>query len=324
MPDSPSGDSFERLTQRVGVVGGLIAALVGLNTLVTSCSREQSQRYAEFRSAAGAEEATWRGLYNDYLATFDKDISEPDRQKRLIAIADLANREPPTFREFRLGYVSDDTDSKAAAIDRIARMKQGLLKAIGNPASSGEQVVQAIAQNENRAAEATAIRPRGDSEAAQVVQQAAVAAARLAPSPTPLTTTQIIAAGDPKGWDIDLFWCASPDPTVAQQNYSTALDRARLLGAAADARRPIADGVNLGRIRLRVLPAASQGKLPNGLVYPSLGNGLQLRYEDRAPRNRNELGAAQAIQQLLNRHSPPTALVTAGTPTPWYMSMFVC
>jgi len=322
--DSPSGGSFERLTQRVGVVGGLIAALVGLNTLVTSCSREQSQRYAEFRAAAGAEEATWRGLYNDYLATFDKDINETDRQKRLIAIADLANREPPTFREFQLGYLRDDKDSKAAAIDRIARMKQGLLKAIGNPDSSGEQVVQVIAQNEKRAADATAIRPRDDSEAAQVVQQATVAAARITPSATPLTTTQILAAGNPKGWDVDLFWCASPDPAVAQQNYSTALDRARLLGDAAEGRRPIAPGVNLGRIRLRVLPTSSQGKLPNGLVYPSLGNGLQLRYEDRTPRERTELGAARAIQRLLNQRSPATALITAGTPTPWYMSMFVC
>jgi hypothetical protein len=328
MPDQARGnsDAFDRLTKRVGLIGGLIAALVGLNGMLTSCSRDYAQRYADFRSATNAEEATWRALYKDYLETFDRNVDADDRRRRLLAIDKLSQRDPPRFDEFRLGWLSDDRESKEKAIARIAAMKKGLRAALENPDSSGQEVVRVIAQNQSKqAADTSAVRREEGRTVAPEAQAAALREAAVPPSETPNPKTQTLAAGSANGWDLDLFWCASRDPATEQGNYTIALARGRLLAQSATARRPIGSGVLLGRIRLRVLPTSSQGTLPNGLVYPQAGDGLQLRYEDKAPRNRIELGAARAVQQLVNRAAgPPADLVTAGTPTPWYMSMFVC
>ena len=324
MAEPTSSDSFDRLTKRIGVIGGLIAALVGLNTLVTSCSREQSQRYADFRAAANAEEANWRALYGDYIAAFHQSVEDDDRRKRLFAIEVLSRRDPPDFHEFRLGLLRDDPEAKRAAIERIRAMKAGLRAAITNPDASDPQVVKAVAQNQSdRTADATAIRPR-QGAAADRAQAVVQQAARVPPSVTPVAATQVLAAGSRTGWDLDLFWCASRDPVIERQNYSIALDRGRLLAQRANARTAIAPGVILGRIRLRVLPTSRQGPQASGFVYPVAGDGLQVRYEDKASSNREERTAGQAVLRLLNDRASGFSFFPSEQPTPFYMSLFVC
>lgn len=316
-------DGLERLSRRIGLIGGLIAALVGLNTLLTTCSREQAARYAEFRLAVAAEEAVWRALYDDYLSAFASNVDPESRRARLVAIQKLADREPPPFREFKLGLLRDDPDAKRLATERLWKMRTGLEAALGNPDSSVPQVVRAVEDSKKfREDEANKILPRS-GEAAIAVQRSIVAEVTPA-APQVTTRTQVLAAGVANGWDIDLFWCSSDDATINQQNYNIAMSKGSLLARISSARNTIAPGVQLGRVRLRALPPSRQGLLPNGLLYPRLGDGLQLRYENQAPSERIELPAARAVATLVNQSPPGAALFASQTPTPFYLSLFVC
>jgi hypothetical protein len=304
-------DGLDRLSRRIGLVGGIIAALVGINTVLTTCSNDAAARYAGFRQAVAAEEGFWKTLYGDYLGAFGRNVEVEEKRARLFAIWTLSDRDIPPFAEHRLGFLRDDSQTKQAARTRLVNMKRRLREAISQQRSSDVFVVQGLALEQFEQAEAT----KFSDTATEVVRLPVPASGSAAVN----LDTQVLSMGLASGWDIDVFWCAGGGAQTEAANYSVALDRARSLAAAATAQTQIAPGVRLGRVRVRVLPEARQGLIPGTrVINAALGDGHQMRAEA------SEAAAAERIAAFLNRKQPPFQPFQSQTRTPWYLSLFAC
>lgn len=117
----------------------------------------------------------------------------------------------------------------------------------------------------------------------------------------------IVSLAKPKGWNVDVFWCRGGDEQ----------DRLARATAAANALKGrSADGVTIGRIRIRALEAGRQG---NGL--PSAGDGAFVRVDDMP-------GKAQAVKVvrtlLANALGQQYTLSTTMSRIPQYISLFEC
>lgn len=309
--EKSTGDALDRLSRKVTVLGGIIAAFVGMNAALTTCSNESIARYAGFRKAVDAEEMFWRDRFNDYLGVFKADVPPAERKARLYALSALTQREVPRFQEYRLGWI-DDEKEKELAFKRLTAMRLRLNEALDREQSSDKDLAQERQQQNLAAGEATAIRPRSGTEVTEASQ--AVTAQSVAEAPVAGVTyrTQILSAGDPKGWDVDTFWCSGGDSASESRNYSRGLRIAQKLAGAAAARTEIAPGVRLGRIRFLALPDSRHGG-----IYPVRGSGTQMRFEAQ------ERAAANSVFKLVGGEGDIRG-IQSDTRTPWYFSFFSC
>lgn len=311
---------METLTNRLTVVGGMVAAIVTLNSSLSSCSKDNIERYTTFRTAVDSEEKFWNGLYEQYLSTFEPDPEGTDpaaekakREAKLRAIQALTNHAVPDFKEHQLGLLWNSTSAQEQASKNIAAIKKGLVDALSR--SEDPEVAQSTQAAIFAADEAQTGR-------APAAAQSAPAAAAPVPETEQTVQTgsvisyqsQTLSTGDAKGWDVDIFWCVGQNEAAL---YGKAAAVAQLLANAANApgSRLAGAGLLMGRIRLRSLPANLQG---NG-TYPASGRTIWI------DRNQREQQAGSALLKALNATQPPPfALKQTNRKSDWYMSVFVC
>jgi hypothetical protein len=109
------------------------------------------------------------------------------------------------------------------------------------------------------------------------------------------------AAGNSKGWDYDIFWCEEP---AANQ------DTAKRVFSAINAGDPAH-----GRLRLRSW-SASQNKQAGYAV-----TGYEIRGEP------SERPQVEFLKRIIDSSAPQpfdVRTTTGTTPTPWYISVWVC
>jgi hypothetical protein len=303
-------DPLEALSGPVAKISAIVAALVAFNTSITTWSNGTVQRYAGFRSAVTAEETFWKERFDDYFEALALDPSSPNRRAKLSALSILADHQIPDFKEYRLGLF-DDVEAKKTATERLRAMQKNLRDAIAEPAAS-DSVVAA----ERKVVNAFDVEQSAVGQKPDVTQQAAQARPeiKVSPAPTPSRDTQLLAAGDPNGWDVDVFWCAGREPE--QGIYESARKVAERLADAAGPGASRPEGLEkLGRIRLRVLPELRQGA---GKGYPD--SGAVIRFEPGGP----EAAAATALRTLIDPGARVFSLEPVRTRTEWYLSVFVC
>jgi len=84
----------------------------------------------------------------------------------------------------------------------------------------------------------------------------------------PTTADRVVTLGDPKGWDVDVFWCGGANGAAMADNAKRA---AAVLASAGGA--PIAPGISVGRVRVRELKTSNpRMPQPGGGAYVSIDN----------------------------------------------------
>lgn len=312
MADSTSQGVLAGIGRNITVLGTIVAAVVGINTALTTCSTEAISRHQTFRQAVDGEEQYWRSLYSDYLGAFGKGVEEPEREARLLALRVLADRDVPTFNEYSFGY-TDDRSAQEAARARLESMKSRLIEALSRPDSSTPAVAEKQqAQNFEAAVQTAVVPPR--SAAAQ--QSAPVAPAPVVSPPAAETgvsyQTLTLAAGDPKGWDFDIFWCGGGESVSEAANYQAGLNAARALANRSSGGERIG-GEKLGRVRLVMLPEQRQGG-----DYPARGSGYQIRPDP------TEVPMAEQVRGAIPSGKAYAISVNPPRPSAFYISLFAC
>lgn len=299
------------VARNITVIGSIVAAVVGMNTALTTCSNQTIARHQTFRQAVDAEEQYWRGLYSDYLATFGKNIETDEREARLYALGVLADRQIPKFDEYSLGYFGSD-GAKTLARDRLVTMKDRLQEALSRKESSTPAV--AIKQQDQAFAAAVQnVRTAVDRQADQVSPPPPIVQSPSIDAGVSYQT-QTFAAGDPKGWDFDVFWCGGGETRAEANNYRSGLAAARALSGFSLGGRRV-DGELIGRVRLVMLPAQRQGG-----SYPSSGSGNEIR-SDPMPAERK---LAEAIRQVIPGGGSYKLTSNQTMPTRFYLGLFSC
>lgn len=307
-------DILEGLNGRIATIGAIITGIVGFNSALTSCSADTVNRYAGFRGAVQTEEGFWKDRYTEYVEIVGEENPKV-RKDKLFALAALAQHDVPKFEEFRLGLF-DSGDARKVAIERLNGMRDTLNAALTSATTGDPDVAAAVQQSvafdDVQQAEVPA---RSGGETSVEVQAATVATVAAVSVGTPDFTNQVLSAGTPSGWDIDVFWCAGGGNENETTNYSSAVDVAKQLAAQASTGRPLSVGVKLGRVRLRPLPDLRQGG-----SYPARGSGNTLRAESST----GEQLAASALLTALNGSNHKFSITGSRMVTPFYMSAFVC
>jgi hypothetical protein len=302
-----SGGFFSRLGSSVGTITAVVGVVVAFNTAVTACTTERVARHNTFRDAVKAEETYWKGLYDDYLKTFDPTVmkDEPLRKAKRYAILNLANHIVPDFEEYA---VNDGLKSEAS--ERLVAIRSSLIDALQDSRASGPDIASASRNASYVADDADRLRQRGKAAPpVEQVEEEAVAAG--APGASLSYQTRLLATGDPKGWDIDVFWCQGP---VEEANFAKAQAAAESLAGRAKAGERLA-GQALGRVRLRSMPPAFQ-KRPG-----DPGRGDVVIWDDGA----GEQPLAAAVLATIN---PPAGnafhVVRSTARSRWYVGVFAC
>lgn len=315
--------SIDGLGKAIGTVATVIGVFVTANTLLNSCSKDRIDRAAAFRTAVKAEEQFWSGLYDRYLAAVAT-TNEDERRSKLIAVAMLATHDNPEFGEFGAWYESNP--AAASATLQLDRMRDVLQAALTDENSSSPAVAQEIqfildqrnSVRDRVASEGSAQTPpevTGQAKAATDAKAQAQASVLVPETGTviPYHGSRILASGPTTGWDVDIFWCAGGDES---ETFGRALRVGSTLAGAAQSSKPIAEGVTLGRIRLRSLPESQQNK---GLFFTS---GDAVVADDGA----GEKQAAAALGAYVSQQAAVSLrqVRSVGALTNWYLSVFVC
>lgn len=316
MADGQAGMSagvLDRISRNITVVGSIIAAVVGMNTALTTCSAQTVARHQTFRQAVEAEEVYWRNLYNDYLTVFRKETSEQERTARFFALSVLAQRNIPDFREYSLGLFGG-AGARQLAQERLTSMKSRLNEVLTRPETSDPRLA---AQKQDQAFVAALGGVRSSSDRQREEREAGTG--ETAPADTAAVASginylpQILSRGDPRGWDFDVFWCGGGGSSVEGVNYAIGLRAARALAEAGAGEARLA-GEQVGRVRLVMLPEGRQGG-----TYPARGTGLEIRPE----RDNGEPPMAAAVRQIVPGGGS-FRIIPSDTRSPWYVSVFAC
>ena len=303
---------LDNVGRNIAVIGSIVAAIVGMNSALASCSAETVARHQTFRQATEAEEQYWRGLYSDYLATFRRDVGPDEREARLFALGVLAERQVPKFEEYSLGWF-DKGQARTLASTRLDSMKARLLEALSRKESS----TPAVAEKQQEQAFESAVQNRVRTDANRKAEQAEPAPpviADVSPDAGVSYQTQILARGSPKGWDLDMFWCGGGESAVEGDNYRRGLLAARRL-AELSSSNAVVGGERLGRVRLVMLPEQRQGG-----DYPWRSYGNEIRSDRDAP----ELAFARQLQKTIPGGASFRLRVNDPPPSKYYLSLFSC
>ena len=319
-------DGLQWLSDNIGKVSTLIATLVGLPSLLFTCSSQNIERNKSFQSAVLAEEQGWKNLYDQYLETLALDDSKSALKKeRFRAICEFSRRSIPDFREFTLGEIlpSYSKTAQNAARDRIDALKKALVDSLKE-----QGINQGASRCEFDLAEGDAI-PRADASIRETptstsvppkVTKTQIAITKTQMSQMPkrpeelanvatVGTNVIVSVGSARGYDVDIFWCRGAGET---DRFERANMVANSLGSLPNNR--LSDGNLIGRIRLRPLSVETQ-KNP---FYPS--SGYIVRGDSY------EKSVVNTLVQFLNSKASvgPFIAEESGSDTRWYLSAFVC
>ncbi len=298
--EHPAVNPVESIGKIVALISAIVGVTISANTLLSSCSKERADNYAAFRTAVSSEEKSWQDLYDNYLKTFEKEQFDNAelRKRKLFAFQAIAVREIASFAEFDVA----DAEREAAR-KRIGLTRDALLSSLADNATSDAQTAAALRQR-------TFTAERAATEAAGVSTTPSPGA-----SETPAPASQTLAKETGAGWAVDVFWC---DGAMAERNQTAAAALANAFASFSRANRPLAPGIQLGRVRVLKADAETWrrvGLAPGFYVVMDGGPG--------------ERAAAEATQRLVNGSLAPGAAryglgLSRGTPTPWYISVWVC
>jgi hypothetical protein len=299
-------DAVEALQKRVTTLGAIVATLVGLNSALTTCSTDTTNRYAAFRTAVSGEENFWKDRFNEYA----DDVAITDENQRhgkLMALAALSQHPVPKFEEYWLG--PGVSGPKEAAEEQLKNLRQSLIAALSN--DRDKQVAELVRQSVHFEKTEQGTKPDdGTTTSAPGTQP--VQTADQAPS----LETQVVGIGPAEGWDIDVFWCAADTDAGNVANYNYAKRVANGLGSVATKQHPVGPGVMLGRVQLRPLPQLVQGRGD----YPVRGSGNTLLIGADS----GEQEAGTALLKVLTKSNFDFAPRQTMDGSKYYMSAFVC
>ncbi len=325
-------DPLNFVFDRLKNFGAVVTAVVGLASTMFACSADNIKRNDAFTATVATQEKQWQSLYDQYFSALAaKDDADALREKRLLSICQFSNRIVPDFSEHKLGYfwIFDRGTRQEEANDQLEKLKTGLRTAlatdgIGTPASVECVLDQKREQDEDkrnlRERVAQVVTPGQPESVSNVVQRetlsrvqnsaAIIQSSRAAETASPQSTLTL-AVGDPRGYDIDVFWCVGPDNPARLKSAEIV---SALLTSQAKASAKIANGFLVGRVRLR--PLAIDKQLSGS--YPS--SGFEVRYDSYegtiAEQLRSFLNASSGVGPFIKRES--------GLDTKLYLSVFVC
>ncbi len=296
-------DLLEDTKNNIGKIGAIIAAIVAMNTGITSCTNADIERMSRFRAAVAQEEAFTKGLLDQYVALASEENAKV-KDRRAFALLEQLKRPPPDFREYRsaLGF---DRQTIRATHRRFLDANATLHHALSQELVVGERVAQAVQQQS--ASQASDALPTSGGRTA-LPNSVVVSSAPQTPDPRTLQIYQ----GSRTGWDFDIFWCVvGDDATTNASNFSKARAVATQLAS------PSLTNVEVGRVRLRPLPELRQGA---GL--PARGSGLSIR-SDADPAERE---TSNKIRTWIGGQSPSFDFAQgySAQNTRFYISLFVC
>lgn len=204
-------DGIKGLAGSVAPLSTILAFVVGLPSIVYTWNNQANDRARAFAAAVEVEEQRWNKLYDLYCSALSDrqaagrgDVAEA----RFQALCRLASRRPADFSAFPLGTMTPRTDTPqhAAARDQVARMREGLITMLLNPATSSDRAVACMQQRQDAAdAEITTARPRvaaaAPAERGRVITGSAApqAVGGSAPPPAP---AKAVSAPPPRYEDL--------------------------------------------------------------------------------------------------------------------------
>jgi hypothetical protein len=302
----------------------LVSATIGFASWHNSNIQQEASMFTNFYGRSGGEEAFWKALYDDYLGTFDERFeSRPEwRRARLLAIFELArSREIPAFEEFRLPQPRREYWTRRLTEIRTSLYNGLDERAAADPALRAELVRRGFggdgARSEDRPANATenaapAAEPRAPPViTAAISTQAAVVNSLRAPA---ADDPEKLSEASESGWDVDVFWCRG---ARQDENYRRANMLGREFGRLANAGQAIAPGVRLGRVRTRPASIRFQRQ-------PSSAASRTWVIADNGEGEAEAAAAVRASANVLLGQELVGAGTSIGTPTRWYLSMFLC
>ena len=296
------------LTLGVAVVTGI----VGLNTLVVSCSSDQLVRSQEQQRIIDREEEYWRSINNELVEASALDLGTPKRIAKMNAIfssyeSHKATISRPDLHEGKEKMVSCEPQENTP-MKNVYTIYLGRCEDFGNLIFLNTADTS-IEQNSRRLAEERI----QESTAPEVVTKAAEGLA--------LISTRSFSSIS-EGFDIDVFWCDRGTATTeaadaTRANYADAGRIAAFLGETAN-KHVKYNSQMLGAVRARVL--SQQRQTDPGYKNNSTRN--RIRWDTPAER---EL-AKELAKAVANMPGGGFNLEVAysGTPTLWYMGIFAC
>ncbi len=320
--------SAQSTPSRAGLLGMfavLGSALVGFNSMVTSCSSDKAAKEAAQLHRIEQRERFWTDAIKDFDGVVSTASAAPAaKQDRVVRCMLLALRTAPFVEVPRVSRISEDgTEDLSADLfaysSKVDKLQQAFIDQIGN-----EKIVDAECGAAFERARITEERRKDLTE-----REAIGAAVKVEPAtvkgydPSPPVAEAIAVRQDQisltpisgKGWDIDVFWCERELEADSQANFTEALTLAQKL-AAEEQNGNTLKGNLLGKIRVRKLPS-------NLLVTP------EYRYY---------AGRRKVVSDDSNEHSliegmigldPNLSRLDRGPQntaprTQWYVSAFLC
>lgn len=133
----------------------------------------------------------------------------------------------------------------------------------------------------------------------------------IAPGAEAVAGTEQLAGYQPKGWDIDIFWCQGGTAEAERYNKGKLLgDR---LAQLSIGKQKLGNAI-LGRVRLRSLSPTINSQPGYRIV-----SDVILRDEGKG-----EEDTGRSLQSLANSIDTPLGLSQSQSATPWYISVFFC
>lgn len=291
-------------TRTLAIMTGIITAMVGLNTLVVSCTSGRLETAAREQRQAEVEEQFWLERFRELdeiqgsTVLSDKQKVQRVRFQVRLAAARRINQSPMLNESMRRRFaIAHALDSEFGTY--VSNMPPPL-GAAANDADYGFT-------------EAARLATAGDSSESSAGGDDVA----ITTNATPYTRQNLIQLSPSVAnrWDFDIFWCASQDEAVADANFRIALRVGEYL---RDANGTFSDE-RFGRVRVRVLPVSLQGR-----GYPQENDGLSIGYDRR---NADELALATEVANALAGEETVQLsflLRPKVQRTRWYLSMFIC
>ena len=327
----------------IGLVTLIGSALIGFNTLVTSCASEDVASNAAMLHAAEEDERFWTSAVRDLAdMTGEKGKEGGNFEARCAFLAsrtapfvadfnrDKANEVERTDRPAEAKTAPDDglTPETRELTKRVRLLRDEFVRSITNESLTSHSCNAAFELALNRAET-----QHSAEERAQLVGPKPERTGQAAQSAPPLPRDPLIELSDlsSKGWDVDVFWCdnteeratATRDDTderATAANFYQANQFAAKLAKSANNGQPLAGHggpFEIGRVRLRRLAEI----LWRGQSEYSGVNGLAVLLYGASDRGEKDLADAILAQQFDAMLKPEDA---PGTRTPWYVSVYFC
>lgn len=309
----------------LGMFAILGSALVGFNSMVTSCSSDKAAKDAAQLHRIEQRERFWTEAMKDFdgVVSAASAASAP-KQFYVARCMLLALRTAPFVEAPRVSRISEDgTEDMSADLftynSRVDKLQQAFIDQIGNKKIVDSECGAAFERARIKEERRKDLTEREAIGAAVKVEPATVkgydppppVAGAIAVRQDQISLTPISG----KGWDIDVFWCERELEADSQTNFVEALTLAQKL-AAEEKKGNTLKGSLLGKIRVRKLPS-------NLLATPEYKDyaGLRMVVIDDANEHSLIEGMIGLDQNLsrLDRGPQNTA-----PRTQWYVSAFFC